>query len=99
MTWNRGDSYLKEDKIGMFVSRDNANFLAGSERDGMLRVRRLPWVLSRSQSGEHKKVGASPRSEFWEKALGSTIRRDTIEFHAGPRDVVRLPVQGRPARH
>jgi pimeloyl-ACP methyl ester carboxylesterase len=25
-------------------------------------------------------VGASPRSEFWEKALGSTIRRDTIEL-------------------
>ena len=38
-------------------------------------------------------------SPISEKAFATASRRDTIEFHAGPRDFVRLPVQGRPAQH
>jgi len=55
--------------------------------------------LPAGEIGEHKKVGASPRSEFGKNAFGGVIGGGTIGLHARPRDVVRLPVQGRLARH
>jgi len=44
-------------------------------------------------------VGASPRSELGKNAFGGVIGGGTIGLHARPRDVVRLPVQDRLARH
>jgi DNA invertase Pin-like site-specific DNA recombinase len=56
------------------------------------------WATMQAFAKESIKNRVLVRSGL-EKPFGSAIRGDTIRLHAGPCDLVRLPVQGGSARH
>jgi hypothetical protein len=60
---------------------------------------RIPGKTALHSTDRRLVSSCAGRSEFGKNAFGGVIGGGTIGLHARPRDVVRLPVQGRPARH